>query len=62
MQFSPITVPYLPSGKVKVLAAGEGARVFSEDLAALGVSVLYTNPVPALWKVPVRFLPRCKVW
>lgn len=51
MQLSPITVPYLPSGKVKVLAAGEGARVFSEDLAALGVSVLYTNPVPALPKV-----------
>lgn len=50
MQFSPVSVPYLPSGQAKVLAVGEGARVFAEDLTALGISVLYTNPVPALPK------------
>lgn len=50
MKYTPILTPYLPSGQAKVLLAGEGARVFSEDFAELGLTVLYTKPIETLPK------------
>ncbi|MGN0519498.1 MAG: DUF6873 family GME fold protein [Candidatus Fimenecus sp.] len=47
---TPILTPYLPTGQVKVLVAGEGVRGFSSALDALGLSVLYTAPIAALPK------------